>query len=420
MTKPTFMIVGASLAGAKAAEELRTCGFDGRIVLIGAEPERPYERPPLTKDYLRGESERDKAHVHPEDFYAQQEIDLVTGVTVTAVDPGWSQVTLDDGRSLGYDRLLLATGAEPRRLQVPGADLDGIYYMRTLADCDLLRERLDAGGHVVVVGAGWIGSEIAASARLRGCEVTVVDPVPLPNERIFGTEIGTFYRDVHRQHGVTLVLGDGVVSFEGASAAERVRTTGGREIECDFVVAGIGVVPRTGLATGAGLATSNGIVVDAGLATSAPGIFAAGDVANAWHPSYQQQVRVEHWANALHQGPAAARAMLGQQVSYDRTPYFFSDQYDVGMEYSGYAPQWDEVVFRGDHAGGEFIAFWLRDGRVAAGMNVNVWDVNADVEALIRSGAKVDTGALADPDVPLTTLLASTPPPRPKAGELAG
>jgi len=404
MTKPTFVIVGASLTGAKAAEELRTGGFDGRILLIGAEPERPYERPPLTKDYLRGESEREQAYVHPADFYARQEIELVTGVTVTAVEPGRSQVTLDDGRAVGYDRLLLATGAEPRRLQVPGADLDGIHYLRTLADSDLLRERLASRGRVVVVGAGWIGSEFAASARQRGCEVTVVDPMPLPIERIFGSEIGAFYRDVHRQHGVTLLLGDGVASFEGDGAVTRARTAGGREIECDFVVAGIGVIPRTGLAAEAGLTTSNGIVVSAGLQTSAPGIFAAGDVANAWHPSYQRQVRVEHWANALHQGPAVARAMLGQQVSYDRTPYFFSDQYDVGMEYSGYAPEWDEVVFRGDRAAGEFIAFWLRDGRVVAGMNVNVWEVNADVEALIRSGAKVDAGALADPDVPLGTL----------------
>jgi 3-phenylpropionate/trans-cinnamate dioxygenase ferredoxin reductase component len=404
MTKPTFVIVGASLAGAKAAEELRSCGFDGRVVLIGAEPERPYERPPLSKDYLRGESAREQARVHPADFYEQQEIELVTGVTVTAVEPGRSLVRLEDGRELGYDRLLLATGAEARRLRVPGAGLDGIYYLRTLADCDVLRDRLQAGGRVVVAGAGWIGSEFAASARQRGLDVTVLDPTPLPNERIFGSEIGSFYRDVHRQRGVTLVLGDGVGSFEGTGAVERVRTAGGREIECDFVVAGIGVVPRTGLAEEAGLQTGNGIAVDAGLQTSAPGIFAAGDVASAWHPSYQRQVRVEHWANALHQGPAAARAMLGQQVSYDRIPYFFSDQYDVGMEYSGYAPQWDEVVFRGDRAGGEFIAFWLQDGRVAAGMNVNVWDVNADVEALIRSGAKVDVGALADPDVALGTL----------------
>jgi 3-phenylpropionate/trans-cinnamate dioxygenase ferredoxin reductase component len=404
MTKPTFVIVGASLAGAKAAEELRGRGFDGRVLLIGAEPELPYERPPLTKDYLRGETARDGARVHPEGFYADQEIELITGVTVTAIDPGASRITLDDGRTLGYDRLLLTTGAEPRRLRVPGADLDGIYYLRTLGDCDVLRERLAAGGHVVVAGAGWIGSEFAASARQRGLEVTVIDPMPLPNERIFGTEIGAFYRDVHRQHGVTMLLGDGVGSFEGDGAVTRVRTTGGREIECDFVVAGIGVVPRTGLASAAGLEVSNGVVVGAGLAAAAPGIFAAGDVANAWHPGYEQRIRVEHWANALHQGPAAARAMLGEPVSYDRVPYFFSDQYDVGMEYSGYAPQWDEVVFRGEAAGGEFIAFWLRDGRVVAGMNVNVWDVNADVEALIRSGATVDPGALTDPDVPLSKL----------------
>jgi 3-phenylpropionate/trans-cinnamate dioxygenase ferredoxin reductase component len=408
MTKPSFVIVGASLTGAKAAEELRTCGFDGRVVLIGAEPERPYERPPLTKDYLRGESVREQAHVHAEDFYAQQDIELVTGVTVTSIEPGRSRVRLDDGRELGYDRLLLATGAEPRRLRVPGADLDGIHYLRTLADCDLLRERLAGGGHVVVAGAGWIGSEFAASARQRGLDVTVIDPMPLPNERIFGSEIGRFYRDVHRERGVTMVLGDAVSSFEGHGTVERVRTAEGRDIECDFVVAGIGVVPRTGLAEEAGLETANGVIVDAGLATPAPGIFAAGDVANAWHPFYQRQIRVEHWANALHQGPAAARAMLGQQVSYDRIPYFYSDQYDVGMEYSGYATHWDEVVFRGDRAGGEFIAFWVQDARVVAGMNVNVWDVNADVEALVRSGAKVDMAALADPDVPLGALAAGS------------
>jgi len=376
----------------------------GRVLLIGAEPELPYERPPLTKDYLRGETERGSARVQPEEFYAQQDIELVTGVAVTAIDPGASRVTLADGRELGYDRLLLTTGAEPRRLRVPGADLDGIHYLRTLADCDLLRERLAAGGRVVVAGAGWIGSEFAASARQRGLEVTVIDPTPLPNERIFGSEIGAFYRDVHRQHGVTLLLGDGVGSFEGDGAVTRVRTASGREVECDFVVAGIGVVPRAGLAADAGLEVSNGIVTDARLAASAPGIFAAGDVANAWHPVYRRQIRVEHWANALHQGPAAAQAMLGKKVSFDHIPYFFSDQYDVGMEYSGYAPQWDEVLFRGDRDAGEFIAFWLRDGQVVAGMNVNVWDVNADVEALIRSGAKVDPGALADPDVPLGAL----------------
>src|SRR5215470_16803580 len=402
--KPVFLIVGASLAGAKAAEALRTHGFDGRVMLIGAEPERPYERPPLTKDYLRGESERAKAYVHPDGFYEQQEIELVTGVTVTAIEPGASRVTLGDGRRLGYDQLLLATGAEPRRLQVPGADLDGVYYLRTLADCDLLRAQLEAGGRAAVVGAGWIGSEFAASARQRGLEVTVIDPQALPNERIFGSEVAGFYRDVHDQHGVELLLGDGVEAFEGAGAVTGVRTASGRRVECDFAVVGIGVVPRTGLASGAGLEVDNGIVVDANLRTAAPGIFAAGDVANAWHPFFERSIRVEHWANALNQGPAAARAMLGQEVSYDHIPYFYSDQYDVGMEYSGYAPQWDEVVFRGDRAGGEFVAFWLRDGRVTAGMNVNVWDVNEDVQALIRSRQQVKVAALTDPGVTLDSL----------------
>jgi 3-phenylpropionate/trans-cinnamate dioxygenase ferredoxin reductase component len=404
MTKPTFLIVGASLAGAKAAEELRAQGFDGRVTLIGAEPERPYERPPLSKDYLRGEAERAQAYVHPDDFYAQQEIELETGTQVTAIEPGTSRVRLGDGRELGYDRLLLATGAEPRRLDVPGADLGGVYYLRTLADCDLLRARLGAGGRVVTVGAGWIGSEFAASARQRGLEVTVVDPQALPNERIFGRDIGAFYRDVHHQHGVTQLLGDGVDSFEGDGAVAAVRTTSGRRIECDFAVVGIGVVPRTGLASAAGLQVGNGVIVNDTLQTSAPGIFAAGDVANAWHPFYRERIRVEHWANALNQGPAAARAMLGQPVSYDHVPYFYSDQYDVGMEYSGYAPSWDEVVFRGDRSGGEFVAFWLRDGCVQAGMNVNVWDVNQHVEALIRARQPVAAAVLADPGTPLDEL----------------
>jgi len=412
MAKPVFVIVGASLAGAKAAEELRAQGFDGRVLLIGAEPERPYERPPLTKAYLRGESARAKAYVHPGDFYARQEIELVTGATVTAIEPGASRLTLRDGRELGYDRLLLATGAEPRRLRVPGADLDGIYYLRTLADCDLLRARLDNGGRVVVAGAGWIGSEFAASARQRGLEVTVIDPQAVPNERIFGSAIGAFYRDVHAGQGVELLLGDGVDSFGGNGAVAEVRTTSGRRIGCDFAVVGIGVTPRAGLASDAGLETDNGIVVDEELRTSAPGIFAAGDVANAWHPFYQRRIRVEHWANALHQGPAAARAMLGQPVGYDRIPYFFSDQYDVGMEYSGYAPEWDEVVFRGDPAGGEFIAFWLHDGRVAAGMNVGVWDVNEHVQALIRARQPVSAAALADPGVPLDSLAGELPATR--------
>ena len=407
MSNRTFVIVGASLAGAKAAEELRTQGFDGRVVLLGAEPERPYERPPLTKDYLRGESEREKAYVHSAGFYAEHEIELETDTTVAEVDPAGGRVTLADGRAIAFDRLLLTTGAEPRRIAVDGAALDGVHQLRTLADCDVLRERLEDGGRVVVVGAGWIGSEFAASARQRGLEVTVVDPLELPNERIFGAEIGAFYKDVHTSHGVEMVLGEGVEAILGDTAVKAVRTAGGREIACDFVVVGIGVTPRTQLAAAAGLAVDNGILVSDALQTSAPNVFAAGDVANADHPFYGERLRLEHWANALNQGPAAARSMLDQPTSYDRIPYFYSDQYDVGMEYSGHAPTWDEVVFRGERDSGEFIAFWLQDQRVIAGMNVNVWDVNEHIQALIRAREPIPTAALSDPDTPLESLYAA-------------
>jgi 3-phenylpropionate/trans-cinnamate dioxygenase ferredoxin reductase subunit len=399
------VIVGASLAGAKAAEALRDQGFDGRIVLIGDERERPYERPPLTKDYLRGDSPREKAFVHPDFFYGARDIELVTGTTVTAVDPGRSRITLDSGRELAYDRLLLTTGAEPRRIGAPGAELDGIHYLRTLTDCDALRERLSTGGHVVVIGAGWIGAEFAATARQRGCDVTIIEPASVPLERVLGTEVGTVYADLHREKGVELLCDTGLASFEGQRGVERVVTSDGREIECDFVVVGIGAAPRVGLANDAGLYTDNGIVVTQALATTHPSIFAAGDVASAWHPFYERHIRVEHWANALNQGPLAAEGMLGRDVAYERLPYFFSDQYDVGMEYSGYATDWERVVFRGDPASREFIAFWLSDERVVAGMNVNVWDVNDDIQALIRSRSPIDAGALADADTPLGLLL---------------
>jgi 3-phenylpropionate/trans-cinnamate dioxygenase ferredoxin reductase subunit len=328
-------------------------------------------------------------------------------VGVSAVDPGSSRVLLEDNRELAYDALLLATGAEPRRLPVPGAELDGIYYLRTLADCDALRSRLETGGHVAVVGAGWIGSEVAASARQRGLEVTVIDPLAVPNERIFGERVGAFYRDVHVQHGVSMMLGRGVAAFVGENTVAQVRTNDGASVECDFVVVGVGVVPRSGLAHAAGLEVENGIAVDERLVSSVPNIYAAGDVANAWHPFFKRRLRVEHWANALNQGPAAARSMLGREVSYERIPYFFSDQYDVGMEYSGFADRWDEVVFRGDPEASEgFVAFWLRNGCVLAGMNVNVWDVNEQVQELIRSRRPVDRRALADPGTPLDSLLA--------------
>jgi 3-phenylpropionate/trans-cinnamate dioxygenase ferredoxin reductase subunit len=375
------------------------------VLLIGAETERPYERPPLSKDYLRGESPREKVYVHKDGYFEKHQIELVTGAVVSEIDIRRSQVTLADDRAYDYDRLLLATGAEPRRIAIRGAELDGIYYLRTIADSDALRDRLRAGAHVAVVGGGWIGCEFAASARQLGVKVTIVDPLALPNEHVFGAEIGAFYRDVHREHGVELAFGDQVEAFEGNGTVARVRTAAGRVIDCDFVVVGVGAAPRVELASHAKLNVGNGILVDEALATSAPHVYAAGDVACAWNPFYGEQIRVEHWANALHQGRAAARAMLGEEVSYDRIPYFYSDQYDIGMEYSGYTREWDEVAFRGDPANRKFIAFWLANGRVVAGMNVNVWDVNKFVEALIRSRVQVDGGALTDPDTPLESLV---------------
>jgi 3-phenylpropionate/trans-cinnamate dioxygenase ferredoxin reductase component len=395
----THVIVGASLAGAKAAETLREEGFDGRVVLVGSEHDLPYERPPLSKDYLRGEAGRDKVQVHPDGFYAEREIELRLGRTAVSLDPATRAVTLDDGERLAYDRLLLATGAEPRRLRIPGAELDGVLYLRTVEDSDALRARLDRGGSVVVVGAGWIGAEVAASARQRGLDVTVLDPLSVPLERVLGAAVGGIYRDIHSDHGVRMLMGTGVEAFEGDGAVERVRTSDGRGLDCDFAVVGIGVEPRSQLATEAGIAVSDGVSVDACLRTDADGVFAAGDVAHAEHPFYGERIRVEHWANALNQGPAAARNMLGQELPYERLPYFFSDQYDVGMEYSGFARSWDRVVLRGDPAGREFVAFWLAGDRVLAGMNVNVWGVTDAIQRLIRERVPVDDRRLADPDL---------------------
>jgi 3-phenylpropionate/trans-cinnamate dioxygenase ferredoxin reductase component len=403
-TLRSIVIVGASLAGAKAAETLREEGYDGRLVLIGDEPERPYERPPLSKDYLRGEAGLDKVYVHEAGFYDDHAIELRSGTRATAIDLDGRTVGLADGERLEWDRLLLAVGAEPRRLAAPGADLDGVLYLRSLADCDRLRATLGGGGRLVVVGAGWIGSEVAASARQLGLEVTVLERLAVPLENVLGPTVGRLYADLHRERGVELLTGVEVEALEGDGRVERVRLADGRAIDCSAVVVGIGVVPRTGLAEAAGLAVGDGVLVDANLRTSAPEVYAAGDVASALHPFYGRRVRVEHWANALNQGPVAARNMLGREEPYDRLPYFFSDQYDVGMEYSGLARGSDQVVLRGDPAARELIAFWLADGRVAAGMNVNVWDVTEPIQALIRSRAPVDPRRLADPDVPLDHL----------------
>jgi 3-phenylpropionate/trans-cinnamate dioxygenase ferredoxin reductase component len=401
----TFVIVGAGMAGGKAVETLREEGFDGRIVLLGAEPERPYERPPLSKDYLRGEADRSAVYLQENgNWYAEHDVQLRESTTAASLDVAGRAVVLADGERVAYDALLLATGAEPKRPPIAGADLDGVHVLRTVEDSDALRAVIDRGGRLVVVGAGWIGCEVAASARQKGMEVALVEPQSVPLQGVLGPELGAFYRDVHADHGVALHLGTGVEAIEGDGRAERVRTSDGTVLDCDAVVLGVGVGPRTALAEGV-LDVDNGILVDASLRASADGVFAAGDVANHDHPLLGR-LRVEHWANALEQGPTAARAMLGQDVVYDRVPYFFSDQYDVGMEYAGHSRPDDDVVFRGDPSSREFVVFWVRDGRVTAGMNVNVWDVNEHIQALVRDGATVDADRLRDADVALDEIVA--------------
>jgi 3-phenylpropionate/trans-cinnamate dioxygenase ferredoxin reductase component len=412
----TFVIVGGGLAGAKAAETLRAEGFTGRVILIGDERDHPYERPPLSKGYLSGKEERDSVFVHEPAWYAQADVELHLGQTVVAVDRDAKSVRLGDGTVLHYDKLLLATGAEPRRLDIPGTELAGVHHLRRLAHADRLRQVLSAlgrdNGHLVIAGAGWIGLEVAAAARGYGAEVTVVEPEPTPLHQVIGPELGQVFAELHREHGVRFHFGARLTEITGQDGMVlSVRTDDGEEHPAHDVLAAIGAAPRAALAETAGLALADrahggGIAVDAALRTSDPDIYAAGDVAAAHHPLLEARLRVEHWANALNGGPAAARSMLGQDVSYDRIPYFFSDQYDLGLEYSGWAPpgSYEQVVLRGDAGKREFIAFWLKDRRVLAGMNVNVWDVTDPIQQLIRSGDPVDPEALADPSVPLTSL----------------
>jgi 3-phenylpropionate/trans-cinnamate dioxygenase ferredoxin reductase subunit len=404
----TYVIVGAGQAGAKAAEALRAEGFAGPVVLLGAETERPYERPPLSKGYLLGQAERDSIYVHSADWYDEQDVDLRLGAAVTAIDPAAHEVSLAAGGRVGYAKLLLATGSAPRRLAVPGADLEGVLYLRTVGDSDRLRAAVAAAGNVVVIGGGWIGLEAAAAARTAGAKVTVLEAAELPLLRVLGREAAEVFAGLHRDHGVDLRTGVQVSEITGADGrVTGVALADGSVIAADAVVAGVGITPNVELAVAAGLGVANGIQVSAALRSIDPDIYAAGDVASAFHPVLKRHIRVEHWANALHQPQAAARAMLGQAVSYDRLPYFFTDQYDLGMEYTGYVDpgHYDEVVFRGDLARREFIAFWLGSGgRVLAGMNVNVWDATEAIQKLVKSGLAVDSKALADPATPLESL----------------
>ncbi len=417
MSERVFVIVGASLAGARAAETLRDEGFDGRVVLIGLEDQLPYERPPLSKGYLLGKEERGKAFPHDEKWYADQRIDLRRGTRVTAIDPAAHRVTLDGGEQVGYDKLLLATGSSVRTLDLPGAEGPRIHHLRTIEQSEALGATLRAGGPLVVIGAGWIGLEIAAAARHFGCDVTVVETDRAPLRQVLGDEVGEVFRDLHVAHGVDFRFDTQVREFGGiGDRVTHAVLDDNTEVPAAAALVAVGVTPNVELARSAGLRVDDGVVTDAALRTSDPDIYACGDVVSAYHPLVHEHVRVEHWANARGGGPAAARSMLGQEVSYDRLPYFFTDQYDLGMELAGWFPRggYDRVVFRGDPSivdgkAPEFMAFWTRRGHVLAGMNVNIWDVQDDIQKLVRggyTGKDVDLDALADPKVPLDALLA--------------
>ncbi|WKE71831.1 NAD(P)/FAD-dependent oxidoreductase [Streptomyces sp. WP-1] len=414
----TFVIVGGGLAGAKAAETLRAEGFTGRVILICDERDHPYERPPLSKGFLLGKEEREGVFVHEPAWYARNDIELHLGQSVDRVDRTAKTVRYgDDGTLVRYDKLLLCTGAEPRRLDIPGTDLAGVHHLRRLAHAERLKGVLASlgrdNGHLVIAGAGWIGLEVAAAAREYGAEVTVIEPEPTPLHGVLGPELGNVFAQLHSGHGVRFQFGRRLTEIIGQDGMVlAVRTDDGEEHPAHDVLAAIGAVPRAALAEAAGLeiadrAHGGGIVVDERLRTSDPDIYAAGDVAAFPLELFGTRIRVEHWANALNGGPAAARSMLGQDAVYDRVPYFFTDQYDLGMEYSGWAPpgSYDQVVVRGDMGKREFIAFWVGEGRVLAGMNVNVWNVTEQIQRLIRSRAQVETDALADPHVPLEQLV---------------
>ena len=410
----TFVIVGGGAAAGKATQTLRDEGFDGRVVVITEEALPPYERPPLSKGVLLGNDDPSVPIMNDQAWYAEHDVELRLSTRVRSVDLAGRSVELAEseagqgGETVPFDRLLLATGSSVRRLRVPGADLDGVAYLRTLPQSLGLLEAFRAGARVAVVGAGWIGLEVASAARQHGCDVVVVEPESVPLAGPLGPEMGQVFADLHHEHGVDFRFGRRAARLRGGADGRvgAVVTDDDAEIDADIVVVGIGVVPNVELAEQAGLEVDRGVLADASLRTSDPDVFVAGDIAYWLHPVLGTRIRVEHWSNAMDGGAAAARSMMGRDVSYDVLPFFFTDQYDLGMEYSGHiGPDgYDRVVVRGDLDTREFLAFWLRDGRVLAGMNVNVWDVQDDIRGVILSGGAADPDRLADPGVPLRDL----------------
>ncbi|WAJ42687.1 FAD-dependent oxidoreductase [Mycobacterium sp. Aquia_216] len=404
----TFVIVGGGLAGAKAVEALRDNDFDGQIVLFADEERLPYERPPLSKEYLAGKKSLTEFTVQNSDWYFDHNVDLRLGSRASTLDAAAHTVALGDGTAVRYDKLLLATGSASRRPPIPGSNADGVHYLRSYDDAELLTSVLSEGASLAVVGAGWIGLEVTAAARQRGVEVTVVEAAQQPLVAALGETVGEVFANLHRDHGVDLRLEaqvEEISTAEGRATGLRLRD--GSTVVADAVLVAVGAEPNIELAERAGLSIGDGgVLVDASLRTSDPDIYAVGDIAAAEHPLYGTRIRTEHWANALKQPAVAAAGMLGTPGEYAELPYFFTDQYDLGMEYAGYAPSFERVVLRGDVAGREFVAFWLDgDNRVRAGMNVNIWDVLDDVKALIRSKVGVDPDKLADPQSALGDLL---------------
>ncbi|MDP9343029.1 MAG: FAD-dependent oxidoreductase [Actinomycetota bacterium] len=399
-----FVIVGASLAGGLAAGTLRESGFDGHVVLIGAEEHLPYERPPLSKSYLRGETTFDEALVQPESYYRDNQIETRLQTVVAGVDPRERTVVLEDGERVPYDKLLVATGSRNRRFPIPGIDLEGVYDLRTVEDAARIRLDAEAGRSVVVVGMGFIGSEVAASLRTLGLDVTVIDRGMAPLERVLGADVGSCLAAAHRDHGVRLVFGDTVARFEGSHRVERVVTAGGLTLPCDFVVVGLGVEPVTDLLAGSGVEVDNGILVDERCRTNVDGIYAAGDVANHFHPVFQRRIRVEHWQHAIRHGEAAANSMLEKGEPYRDIHWFWSDQYDVSLQYSGFHTDWDDLVVRGSIDERHFAAFYLKESRVQAVVTVGRDDDLGRATALIESRTPVDRDALASEDTDLSAL----------------
>ncbi len=400
----TFVVIGGGLAAARTAEALRVRGFNGGVVVLAGEPHLPYDRPPLSKDYLKtGEGLAD-VYVHDESWYADNDIVVRTGTVVASIDREAHEVVTESGERLHYDGLVLATGSSPRHLTLPGADLDGVLSLRTIEDSDAIRSVLREGARVVFIGGGWIGLEVASAAREAGAEVTVLESSDLPLARVLGPTVAQVFAELHREHGVDLRTSVQVEAIEGEGSVTGVRLADGTVVPADAVVVGIGAAPNVALAEAAGLAVDNGITADAVGRTSDPEIFAVGDVANVENPLLGRRVRVEHWANALNQPDLVVAAMLEEAGPEAELPFFYTDQYDLGMEYHGLGGQDDEVVVRGDLAAREFIAFWIRDESVVAAMNVNIWDVDEPLKALIRSPAPVDRVRLADVDVPLAEL----------------